>query len=61
MTYYNRGDSVETKSGLKGKIVNVNFKDSKVDSMTIEADGDDTYYKGERVFVLASNLKPHGQ
>lgn len=57
MGYHKVGDTIETKSGLKGKIISLDFKDGKVYAASVEADESKDYYKGERVHVLVTNIK----
>lgn len=57
MTYHKVGNIIETKSGLKGKIISLDYREGKVYGVSVEVEESENYYKGERVHVLVSNIK----
>lgn len=62
MTYYKSGDTIETKSGLRGKVINLHWANGVVNALTVKSETEsERHYKNETVYVLTANIKRHEQ
>lgn len=58
MTYYKNGDVVETKSGLRGKVLTLHWANGVVNALTVKSETEsEKHYKNETVYVLVANIK----
>lgn len=62
MTYYKSGDTIETKNGLRGKILNLHWSNSTIIAVTVKSETEsEQYYKNQPVYVLIANITKNEQ